>query len=288
MRGTTDRVAVDPIVVSRVLDARPSLKADQRAMVSQLLGGGRALDIVIGEAGTGKTYATVAAAEGSAAGSHELFVAAPTWAQRTCCAPRGSTRPASPGSLPTSTGRQMRERRTRPGSVLLIDEADGRLGDLARLIDHAEAADAKLVLIGDPAQLGEIEAGGLFAAIANRSEPVVLDEVIRHRHELDREGAKRIREGEGREALESTAPQSRVIVAADPEARREEMVNDWWRSFGQGEDALMVAKRNAEVEKLNARARERMRAEGRLGEAEIEVGRLLRCRRSGHNEGQRP
>ena len=63
-----------------------------------------------------------------------------------------------------------------------------------------------------------------------------------------------------------------MIVAADPEARREAMVDDWWQSFGQGEDALMVAKRNAEVEKLNALARERMRAEGRLGEAEIEVG----------------
>ena len=53
MRETTDRVLADPIVVSRVLDARPSLKADQRAMVSQLLGGGRALEAVIGEAGTG-------------------------------------------------------------------------------------------------------------------------------------------------------------------------------------------------------------------------------------------
>ncbi len=160
-----------------------------------------------------------------------------------------------------------------PGSVLLIDEA-GMVDSatLARLIDHAQAADAKLVLIGDPAQLGEIEAGGLFAAIVNRSEPVVLDEVIRHRHELDREGAKRIREGEGREAIEVYRSEERVVVAADPEARREAMVDDWWQSFGQGEDALMIAKRNAEVEKLNALARELMRAEGRLGEAEIEVG----------------
>ncbi|HEY4779056.1 MAG TPA: hypothetical protein VIH47_05635 [Solirubrobacterales bacterium] len=83
---------------------------------------------------------------------------------------------------------------------------------------------------------------------------------------------KRIREGEGREALDTYRSSGRVIVAADPEARREEMVNDWWQGFGQGEDALMVAKRNVEVEKLNALAREPMRAEGRLGEAEIEVG----------------
>jgi conjugative relaxase-like TrwC/TraI family protein len=274
MRGTTDRVVIDLIVASRVLDARPSLKADQRTMVSRLLGGGRALEIVIGEAGTGKTYATVAAAEGWAAGSHELFVAAPTW--------RAANVLRSEGLDATSIARLLADLDQKadagqapmqPESVVLIDEA-GMVDSatLARLIDHAQAADAKLVLIGDPAQLGEIEAGGLFAAIANRSEPVVLDEVIRHRHELDREGAKRIREGEGREALDIYRSSERVIVAADPEARRGEMVNDWWQSFGQGEDALMVAKRNAEVEKLNALARERMRAEGRLGEAEIEVG----------------
>jgi hypothetical protein len=243
-------------------------------MVSQLLNGGRALEIVIGEAGTGKTYATVAAAEGWAAGSHELFVAAPTW--------RAANVLRSEGLDATSIARLLADLDRKgdagqapmqPGSVLLIDEA-GMVDSatLARLIDHSQAADAKLVLIGDPAQLGEIEAGGLFAAIANRSEPVVLDEVIRHRHELDREGAKRIREGEGREALDVYRSSERVIVAADPEARREEMVDDWWQSFARGEDALMVAKRNAEVEKLNALARERMRAEGRLGEAEIEVG----------------
>ena len=162
---------VDPIIVSRVLDARPSLKADQRAMVAQLLGGGRALEVVIGEAGTGKTYATVAAAEGWAAGSHELLVAAPTW--------RAANVLRAEGLDATSIARLLAEfdRKAdggeapmQSGSVLLIDEA-GMVDSatLARLIDHAQAADAKLVLIGDPAQLGEIEAGGLFAAIANRS-----------------------------------------------------------------------------------------------------------------------
>jgi hypothetical protein len=50
---------------------------------------------------------------------------------------------------------------------------------MARLVQHAAEAEAKLVLIGDPAQLGEIEAGGLLGALVARSEPIVLDEVIR-------------------------------------------------------------------------------------------------------------
>ncbi|HEY0280039.1 MAG TPA: hypothetical protein VGC32_17380, partial [Solirubrobacterales bacterium] len=66
--------------------------------------------------------------------------------------------------------------------------------------------------------------------------------------------------------------EGRVAVSPDPEVRREEMVRDWWRSFRQGEDALMIAKRNAEVTRLNAVARELMKDEGRLGEREIQVG----------------
>jgi conjugative relaxase-like TrwC/TraI family protein len=274
MQGTNERALIDPIIISRVLDARPSLKADQRAMVSRLLGSGRALEVVIGEAGTGKTYATVAAAEGWATGSHDLLVAAPTWRAANVLRAEGLNATSITRLLFRFDKRAARgEAPMRAGSVLLIDEA-GMVDSatLARLIDHALAAEAKLVLIGDPAQLGEIEAGGLFAAIASRGEPVVLDEVIRHHHELDREGAKRIREGEGAEALDIYRSSERVIIAADPEARRAEMVNDWWQSHRQGEDALMVAKRNAEVEKLNVLAREAMQAEGWLGSSEIEVG----------------
>ncbi|HEY1854628.1 MAG TPA: AAA family ATPase [Solirubrobacterales bacterium] len=75
---------------------------------------------------------------------------------------------------------------------------------LARLIDHAERAQAKLVLVGDSARLSEVEAGGLFAAIARRSEEIGLDEVIRHRHQLDREAAKLIRDVTARRRSSTT------------------------------------------------------------------------------------
>jgi conjugative relaxase-like TrwC/TraI family protein len=274
MAAECGRVVVPEVLIARTLAARPSMKPDQVAMVRQLLSGGEGLAIVVGEAGSGKTYATTAAAEGWAGAGIELRVAAPTW--------RAANVLRSEGLEATSIARLLAEcdraaargqAALAPGSVLLVDEA-GMVDSatLARLIDHAQEAGAKLVLIGDPAQLGEIEAGGLFAALAERSKPIVLDEVIRHSHELDREGARRIREGSGAEALSIYRSEQRVIIVADPEARREVMVRDWWQSFGAGEDALMVAKRNAEVEKLNALAREVMGAEGRLGEAEIEIG----------------
>ncbi len=274
MARSESRARVDEIVVSRVLAKRPSMKPAQRAMVERLLAGGEGLVVVVGEAGTGKTYAVTAAAQGWAAAGIELRTAAPTW--------RAANVLRSEGLEATSIARLLGEfdravaaglPALSRGSVLLIDEA-GMVDSaaLARLIVHAQATEAKLVLIGDPAQLGEIEAGGLFAAIASRSEPIILDEVIRHRHELEREGAKLIREGAGGEALAIYQGAERVTVSDDPATRREAMVADWWQRFGGGEDALMIAKRNAEVRELNALARERMRGEGRLGAEEIAVG----------------
>ncbi len=276
MEAADDRAVAGELIAARVIAKRGSLKADQRAMVEHLLIGGEGLAMVVGEAGSGKTYAVLAAAEGWSAAGVELRVAAPTWRAANVLRSEGLPTSTSVARLLGELDRKVaegQEAALAPGSVLLIDEA-GMVDSatLARLIDHAEAAEAKLVLVGDPAQLGEIEAGGLFASLVDRSEPIVLDEVIRHSHELDREGALRIREGRGGEALSLYRADERVVTAETPEARREAMVADWWRSFGAGEDALMVAKRNAEVERLNALAREVMKAEGRLGEAEVEVG----------------
>ncbi|HEY0390805.1 MAG TPA: MobF family relaxase [Solirubrobacterales bacterium] len=258
------------LVAARVIAARPTLKPDQREMVKRLLAGREGIAVVIGEAGTGKSFATVAAAEGWAQAGFELRAAAPTWRaanvlrgdglEATTVA--GLLRDLDRGSLSLSSR-----------SVLLVDEA-GMVGSehLARVIGHADEAGAKLVLVGDPEQLGPIEAGGLFSVIGDRTDPVHLHEVIRHNHELDRDAAKLIRDGAGREALSLYRSAERVTVAESAEQRRVAMVEDWWRSYAQGEDALMVAKRNVEVERLNATARELVRSEGRLGSEEIEVG----------------
>ena len=262
------------LVAARVIAARPTLKADQREMVRRLLANTEGVAVVIGEAGTGKTFAIVAAAEGWAQAGIELRAAAPTW--RAANVMRAEGLPASSiASLLLQLDRAEHEggEGLPQGSVLLIDEA-GMVDSaaLARLVSYTERAQAKLVLVGDPEQLGEIEAGGLFRALAERGEPIYLDEVIRHEYELDREAAKRIREGEGREALSLYRSAERVTVAPDAEARREAMVRDWHEAFERGEDAVMVAKRNADVRKLNELAREVRRQDGQLGAQEIEVG----------------
>jgi len=262
------------LIAARVIHARPTLKDDQREMIRRLLTSPEGVAVVIGEAGTGKTFANAVVAEGWSQAGIELRAAAPTW--RAANVMRAEGLPASSiASLLVKLDRAEHEggEGLPRGSVLLVDEA-GMVDSatLARLISHAERGQAKLVVVGDPEQLGEIEAGGLFRAIAERGEPIYLDEVIRHRHDLDRDAARRIREGEGREALSLYRSAERVTVAPDAKARREAMVRDWLQSFERGEDAVMVAKRNADVRKLNELAREVRRQAGALRAQEIEVG----------------
>ncbi len=274
MAGAGDRAIAGEIVAGRVLDGRPSLKPDQREMVRRLLCDGEGLVVTIGEAGTGKTYAVSAAASGWAAQATSLQAAAPTWRAANVLRAEGIEATTVAGLLARlDAAEEGGWEGLSSDSVLLVDEA-GMVdsASLARLIDRAQEAEAKLVLIGDPAQLGEIEAGGLFAAIAKRSDPIRLHEVIRHRHELDREGAKLIREGEGARALAAYRANDRVTVSPDREELREAMVRDWAESYRRAEDALMIAKRNADARELNVKAREALKAEGRLQGPEIEVG----------------
>jgi ATP-dependent exoDNAse (exonuclease V) alpha subunit len=63
----------------RVIAGRLTLKDDQREMIRRLLTDLGRISVVIGEAGTGKTYAIVAAAQAWAREGVQLRAAAPTW-----------------------------------------------------------------------------------------------------------------------------------------------------------------------------------------------------------------
>ena len=123
------------LAAKRVIGERPTLKDDQREMVYRLLAVREGIVVVIGEAGTGKSFATVAAAEGWAQAGFELRAVAPTW--------RAANVLRAEGLEATSVASFLRdfdrdEARLSPRTVLLVDEAS-MVGSeqLARLISHA-------------------------------------------------------------------------------------------------------------------------------------------------------
>jgi conjugative relaxase-like TrwC/TraI family protein len=273
LQASEPRVAGEPYA-REVLSEHSNLTTDQRRMIQRLLAEPGGLAVVIGEAGTGKSHAIAACAEGWERAGIPLRAVAPTW--------QAANVLRAEGIEATSIARLLVEfddsaarglRGLDRDSVLLVDEAamvDS--GTLARLVHHAEVAEARLVLVGDPGQLPEIAAGGLFSFIAVRSDPIHLREQVRQERALDRETLRLVREGRGTEALELYRAGERVTVARDPDAKRAAMVADWWGSFSVGEDAVMLCRRNVEASELNSMARALMREEGRLGEVELDVG----------------
>jgi conjugative relaxase-like TrwC/TraI family protein len=267
------RAVVDPTRMADVVQARPSLTEEQRRMVEQLCRAGDAVDVVVGRAGTGKTFALEAA--------HAGWTAAGVPVIGTALSARAAGELASGTGMPAVTiARLLADLDTpgpfgglAPGSVVVVDEA-GMVGTrtLARLAEASERAGAKLVLVGDPRQLPELEAGGALAALASRLPAVELTDNRRQRTAWERAALDQLRHGDVARAVSLWRDHDRITLAPSADAARQLLVDDWYRADRSGDRALMVALTRADVDDLNGRARERLRAEGHLPAEGMEVG----------------
>jgi ATP-dependent exoDNAse (exonuclease V) alpha subunit len=137
-------------------------------MIRRLVLDGDGVAVVVGQAGTGKTYALAAARQAWEGSGYRVVGAA--LARRAAIELEDGA-----GIASRSVAALLEELRTRPWralprrSVLVIDEA-GMVPTraLAEIVEHVERAGAKLVLVGDDRQLPEIGAGGTFGALARR------------------------------------------------------------------------------------------------------------------------
>lgn len=268
---STDRGKVQQQTTTRVLDARPQLSNEQHEMVERLLRDGDQIAIVVGKAGTGKTYALDAARQGWQTDGYQVIGAA--LARRAALELRDGA-----GIDSTSIHALLADLRDRPGqllterTVLVIDEA-GMVStrQLAEIVQHVQNADAKLVLVGDPQQLPEIDAGGTFRSLTIRGNPIRLGENRRQPEAWERHALERLRSGQAGEALTTYHEHGRLVVTDTAGEQRERMVADWWTARGEGRDAIMIALRRADVAELNQRARAQMTATGQLGDRTLSV-----------------
>jgi AAA domain/UvrD-like helicase C-terminal domain len=189
-RGVADADAVERSV------AYAGLGEDQAAAVRAVTLGGDAVACVVGPAGTGKSRTMgAAAAAWRASGVPVRGLAVSAVAAGVLQAEAGV--PADTVAkllfehdrpVPADDGWRLRR-----GEVVVVDEASMVASrDLARLAQLAHRAQAKLVLVGDYAQLGAVEAGGLFRLLAD-SNAVELSGVRRFSAPWERDASLRLR-----------------------------------------------------------------------------------------------
>jgi ATP-dependent exoDNAse (exonuclease V) alpha subunit len=83
------------------------------------------------------------------------------------------------------------------------------------------------VLVGDPRQLPEIEAGGLFTRLAQSTRTLHLTDNRRQQQPWERNALARLRAGIIDPAIDAFSARGRIHTTADPEALRAELVSDY-------------------------------------------------------------
>jgi Ti-type conjugative transfer relaxase TraA len=153
--------------------------------------------------------------------------------------------------------------------VLVVDEA-GMIGSrqMERLLSRAEAAGAKVVLVGDPEQLQAIEAGAAFRAIAERVGAVEITEVRRQRDAWQQQATRDLATGRTDAALARYERAGMVQGHATLNQAKDAMIAGWDAARRDNPQArqIMLAYRRDDVRDLNERARAVRQAAGELGE----------------------
>ncbi|MCU4187221.1 relaxase domain-containing protein [Acidiferrimicrobium sp. IK] len=271
-RGNVAVVA--PGVRDRVLGARPGLSDEQARAVERLLADGDGVSVLVGRAGTGKTFALDAARDGWQEAGLRVVGAAPS--------ARAAAELQAGSGIPSTTLARLLLDAERPpgdggglpsGGVVVVDEA-GMAGTrtLDRLLATAARDRAKVVLVGDPAQLPEIDAGGTLRALAARLDAPELTVNRRQAEVWERDALDRLRSGRPAAAVAIWRDHGRLVLADTAADARQALVGDWWEARQAGADAGMYALRRSDVDALNRLARRLHGEAGRLGGEEIEVG----------------
>jgi conjugative relaxase-like TrwC/TraI family protein len=261
--------------VRGALIAHPSAGQDQQAMVRDLCQGGQGVALVVGRAGTGKTFALGIARHAWQLDGYRLLAAAPTGIATMSLQGEGFEDVATCDHLLNDLdgGREQLDART----VLVIDEA-GMVGSrkLTRLLQHAHQVQAKVVLVGDDRQLAPIDAGGGFRALRLRLGASELVENRRQQQAWEREALELIRSGLVEEAVAAYRAHDRVVAADSKPAATLALLQDWWTALQEAErdpaqEVVVLAARRAEVDRLNTACQELLAARGRLGGERLQV-----------------
>jgi hypothetical protein len=136
------------------------------------------------------------------------------------------------------------------------------------VLSHAEAAGAKVVLVGDAEQLQAIEAGAAFRAIHERHGGVEITEIRRQHEDWQKDATRHLATGRTGEAIRAYAEHNMVYAAETREQARVDLTYRWdaARQAEPDKTRMIFTHTNDEVRNLNEMARDKRREAGELGE----------------------
>lgn len=243
-------------VVARRDERGIRLSVEQQAAVEKIAVSGRSIDVLVGPAGTGKTttLGALRRAWEKDHGTGTVIGLAPSAAAAEVLA-------EDLGIETDNTAKWLHEHDhgrwdLQAGQLVIIDESSlaGTLA-LERIATHAAEAGAKVVLVGDWAQLTAVDAGGAFGLLVrDRGDAPELAEVRRFHAEWEKTASLQLRLGRA-EVIDTYDDQGR-IVGGDYEDILDAAYRSWYTDIADGKSSLLIAETNETVTELNTRARD--------------------------------
>ena len=255
------RIVIDPLLIENA-----NLTKEQRSALEHITIKAGGVNIVQGMAGTGKGYLLgIAHLAWEQAG---LNVRGAALAAKAAQGLQESTQIQS--QTLHSLIYQLNEGKTvlNDKTVLVIDEA-GMVGSkqLAQILDHAEQAHAKVVLVGDHQQLQPIDAGGAFRLLVQNLGYASLQNIQRQKELADRKIVLQLATGQSQQALDAIRKQGNLHVQPTQEMAIQNLIEDWWQIKMEKSYAstLILAGTRNDLYQLNQAARLKMQSLGLLG-----------------------
>lgn len=285
-RGTlagVDEAVTNDAILAWERDTGKTLGVDQGAMVRDITTGTDRIGLVVGPAGTGKTAALEVACRAwenaeltpfglAVTGSAADTLAASTGIETSTVA---SLLARNGGGFSTGLG---------PTSVVIVDEASLLSNrDHLRLVQIVETAGARMVAIGDPAQHGAVEAGGLWShLVTSAGDGVSVLEVNRRQSAPNMSQVRlandQIRNGEIAAAFKRLNDDERVVTAPTSDQLFDKLAADWYvdlvtqRQNPSGHPSSMMAENHSVRRELITRAQTLLIADGTLTGPGVELG----------------
>jgi conjugative relaxase-like TrwC/TraI family protein len=265
-RARSSRSPVPANVVDAVLDAAPSLGDDQATAVRILTSTADGVAVLVGPAGTGKTFTLDTIRAAYQAAGYQVVGAAPS--------ARAAHELHADARIPSSTLHRLLGSWSRgydlphAHTLLVIDEAAmAGIRELETAVTTVVGAGGRALLVGDHHQLPEVTAGGGFAALATDPNLTVAQLAVNRRQRQPWEVAalEALRDGHVPAAVDAYRSHGRVVATDDRNAMLTEAVGRWFSAHHDGHTPVLIAGTKATVDALNRSVRQALHAQALLG-----------------------
>jgi conjugative relaxase-like TrwC/TraI family protein len=276
-RARTTTGPTVPLTTVEKITGRPDqegrmLGEDQATALARIAVSGRVVDVLVGPAGAGKTAAMNALRRaweaehgpGSVVGLAPSAVAAQVLADDLGI---GAENTAKWWQTHITTGQTFTA-----GKLVILDEASlaGTLS-LDRIAALAADAGAKVLLVGDFAQLQSVDAGGAFSLLVHdRDDAPELVDVHRFTNSWEKTASLALRHGHT--DIIDTYIDHDCITGGETEAMVDAAYTAWRTDILKGRATVLVTDSNEAVTALNTRARTDLILDGTVhGDREAEL-----------------